>query len=199
MNSFRLFKGAGLVLALILIGSQPAHAQQEKGDKEVLFFSGNFFIGVGETSGSSGATLGGGLGYFLTRKNEVGGALTASVSRFRFCVARVGPGGIIVEDCESSTDFGLGLTGFYRYNFAGKDKRGFPFVGAELIVLDVTENFTGNIRARPHIGYKYFVKKNVAIDFNVGYTVELNKVEEQFFNRGRQGLIDGRVGLSFIF
>jgi hypothetical protein len=112
---------------------------------------------------------------------------------------RVGSDGTLVEECESDSNVGLGLTGFYRYNFAGKGKRGFPFVGAELIVLDVTENFTGNVRARPHVGYKYFVKKNVAIDFNVGYTVELNKVDERFFNRGREGVIDGRVGLSFIF
>ena len=72
-------------------------------------------------------------------------------------------------------------------------------MGAEIGVGDVTSNFTGNVRRRPFVGYKYYVKQNVALDFNVGYSFDINKVDEPFFNRDRGGNIDGRVGLSFIF
>ena len=194
-----ILKGV-LLFAVILVGCESSYGQHEKGDKEVLFFSGSFFIGVGETSGFSSVSVGGGMGYFLTRKHEVGGSLNANVFRFRLCSRVIdSDGNIISENCDSDTEFSAGLSGFYRYNFAGKGDRGFPFVGGEIGVADVTNNFTGNVRGRPFVGYKYYVKKNVALDFSVGYSFDINKVNERFFDTDRGGNINGRVGLSFIF
>lgn len=191
---------AVFLVAAILIGCETSSAQHERGDKEVLFFSGSFFIGVGETSGLSSFSAGGGMGYFLTRKHEVGGTLNANVFSFRTCIGNIDPDtGQIREDCDTDTEFFGGVSGFYRYNFAGKDKRGFPFVGGEVGVVDVTRNFTGNVQGRGFVGYKYYLKKNVALDFNVGYRFDINKVNERFFNSDREGNIDGRLGLSFIF
>ncbi|HEX5732688.1 MAG TPA: hypothetical protein VF131_07630 [Blastocatellia bacterium] len=200
MITIKVILKASLVFAVVLVGSASSHAQHEKGDKEVLFFSGSFFIGVGETSGFSSVSVGGGMGYFLTRKHEVGGTLNANLFRFRLCSRTIDPdGNVISEDCDSDTDFSGGLSGFYRYNFAGKDDRSFPFIGGEMSVLDVTNNFTGNVKGRAFLGYKYYVKKNVALDFTVGYSFDINKVNERFFDSDRGGNIDGRFGLSFIF
>jgi hypothetical protein len=194
---------AAAALAVIGLSSSPARAQQEKGNKEVLFFSGGFVIGVGETSGNSSLSLGGTGGYFLTRKNEVGVGTTFSVNRFRGCIRVIDSNGNIAgEECNSSTFYSLGFLGFYRYNFAAKDAIGFPVGGVEVSVADVTDNFTGNFRIRPFIGYKYYAKKNVAIDITAGYSADLNKVEIRdfpFLDRGRVGRIDGRVGLAFLF
>ena len=50
-------------------------------------------------------------------------------------------------------------------------------------------------------GYKYFLSKTVALDFSVGYSFDINKVNDsnQFFITDRSSSIDGRVGLSFVF
>ena len=73
-------------------------------------------------------------------------------------------------------------------------------MGATFVVADVANNFTGNFRARPHAGYKYFFNRNAAVDFSVGYSFDINEVQESgFFTQKRRREIDGRVGLSFVF
>jgi hypothetical protein len=46
---------------LLWVCCQSTHAQQRKGNKEVLVFSSGFFVGVGETSGNASFNLGGNL------------------------------------------------------------------------------------------------------------------------------------------
>jgi hypothetical protein len=207
--------GVMLVLAFLCFCSQSSRAQQKKGDNEVLAFSSGFAFGfggdtkIGSLEGQGFFTssfrvqsfsLGGDLGYFLTRRNEVGGGLALSATRFKSCFKSFSNGQITSESCNSDSNVGFGLSGFYRYNFVRGEAKGFPFVGGTISVASVTTNFTGNVRARPHVGYKYFLKRNVALDFSVGYTVELNKVgSDSPFIRDRSSSIDGRLGLSFVF
>jgi hypothetical protein len=203
------------VLALLCLGSQPSNAQPKKGDKEVLAFSSGFVfsfggdIKIGSLEGQGffsssfrvqSFSLGGDLGYFLTSRNEIGGGLAFSATRFRSCFKSFSNGQVTSESCNSDSNVGLGLSGFYRYNFVRGEAKGFPFVGGTISAASVTDNFTGNVRARPHVGYKYFLKKSVALDFSVGYTVDLNKVDDPGpFIRDRNSSIDGRLGLSFVF
>jgi hypothetical protein len=207
------------VLAVLLLCSPSSQAQQKKGDKEVLLFSNGFFsdfggdtklntlkasqftfVGFTSSSNSQGFNIGGEVGYFVTRKNEIGGGLFLSVDRFSSCQETFMDGELVDKHCGSDTRTGLGLTGLYRYNFAKAEAKGFPFVGGTISVSDVTTNFTGNVRARPHAGYKYFVKRNVALDFSVGYLIEVNKVnQDSLFVTDRHQRIDGQLGLSFVF
>jgi len=161
------------------------------------FTSGTFI----SSSSSQSLSLGGSLGYFATRKNEIGGGVSLSVFRFRSCTTSFNNGQITGESCGSDSDVSLGLSAFYRYHFDKADAKGFPFVGASISVGSVTRNFTGNIGARPHVGYKYFLKRNVALDFSVGYSVQLKKVDDDrfFFIQNRSSSVNGQLGLSFVF
>ena len=201
------------VLAVSLFCSPASQAQQKKGDKEITAFSSGFNFGFGGTFTSTSSdgrnttttsektqsfNLGGQLGYFLTRRNEIGGGISLFVSRVEFCNKFTGD--VTGEVCESDSNVGLGLSAFYRYNIAKAEAKGFPFVGAAVSVASVTSNFTGNVRLRPHAGYKYFVKKNVALDFSVGYSFDVNDVNDnRFFTTSRHHSIDGQLGLSFLF
>jgi hypothetical protein len=179
-----------------------AQAQPKKGDKEVFVLAGNTFIGLGDRSGNVFFSASGKLGYYFTRRNEVGGGISFYVDRFKSCSRVIDSDGhVISEQCDTETFAGVGFSGFYRFNIAREGARGFPFIGGEIAVADVTQNFTGNWRARPHIGYKYFLKKNIGLDFSFGYTVQLNKVKSPFpfIDQGRQGNLDGQIGLTFLF
>jgi hypothetical protein len=199
-----------LFVVSLLAVCDSAYAQQEKGDIEVLLFSGSFLTDVDVSSfrfidfeGSEiessvrirGFNIGGSAGYFITRRHEVGGGLNFFVSNFKSCRTVRNNGQVIDEDCRSNTDSDIGLSGFYRYNFAREGAKGFPFIGGDFSVGSLRDNSTGNFSARPHVGYKYFFKKNVALDLNVGYSMDLNRVGG--FERG--GRISGRVGFSFVF
>lgn len=205
-----------VVLALLCASSGSSLAQQKKGDKEITAFASGFSFTYGgdvrpaslegtgsffENNRSLNFNLGGQIGYFITRKNEFGGGLTLSVNRFSGCRTDFSDGQILGKTCDSDAAANLGLLGFYRYNFAKPEARGFPFVGASIAIGSVTDNFTGNIRARPHAGYKYFLKRNVALDFSVGYDIDVNKVSDNdgFFIQDRRMAIDAQLGLSFLF
>jgi hypothetical protein len=197
---------------IVLIGCGSAAAQQKKGDKEVRFFSGGFFFNFGGdsrfvdsfgnnvsfSSTSQGFEIGATVGYFATRRHEVGGGTHFSAFHTRSCT-RTLFGDQFSEFCNSNADVGLGLIGFYRYNFARETSKRFPFVAIQVSVNDVTGNFTGNVSAFPHAGYKYFLKGNVAVDFTVGYVIQVNKVRDSFFDRDRLNTIAGNFGLTFIF
>lgn len=214
--TFQKFSILSCLVAAVIVFSQPAFAQQKKGDKEVLGFASGFSFNWGgavkprDLEGSGGFTsyinsqtfsVSGNVGYFLTHKNEIGGGLGFSVARFKFCTKSFSNGRITAEQCETDSNVGLGLGGFYRYNFATPDAKGFPFVGASISIADVTSDYTGNVSARPHIGYKYFVKKNVALDFSVGYSIDINKSDNDnsFFIIERRNSVNGQLGLSFLF
>lgn len=204
------------VLFSLCVCSGASLAQQKKGDKEITAFSSGFYFSFGggfrpaslagsgsffENNNSQGFNVGAQMGYFLTRKSEIGGGLYFSVSHRSDCSIEFDDGQITGKSCDSDTFANLGLVGFYRYNFAKPDARGFPFVGASIGIDSVTDNYTGNIRTRPHAGYKYFLKKNVALDFTVGYNIAVNKVSENnaVFIQERSKTVDGQFGLSFVF
>jgi hypothetical protein len=211
----RVISVVALFVTTLLISYDSAQAQQKKGDKEIMFFSGGFTVSVDETGfehddltgrGAIGRTsdfrafsIGGKVGYFITRNNEIGASTFLGLFHAKFCIRSFEDGQITGESCDSDTAFAMGLGGFYRYHFARESARGFFFVGADLTADDVTRNFTGNIRIRPHVGYKYFFNKNVALDANVGYSAELNKRDSPFFARDREGSITGQFALSFLF
>jgi lipopolysaccharide assembly outer membrane protein LptD (OstA) len=206
-----------IILVFLCVSSGSTLAQQKKGDKEITAFASGFSFSFGggfrprSLAGASGFfsendkslnfNLGAQMGYFITRKSEIGGGLFLSVSHFSGCTTALNNGQITGKTCDSDSFANLGLVGFYRYNFAKADARGFPFVGVSIGIGSVTDNYTGNIRARPHAGYKYFLKKNVALDFSVGYDIDVNKVSDSksFFIQERGKVIDGQVGLSFVF
>jgi hypothetical protein len=192
-------------------------AQVEKGTKEILVFSSNFSISVkepetrfsvdentfsvGSFGNNGGFSIGGKFGYFLSQRNEIGAGTNLSVFHSKYCLRTFQDGQLIDEECERDTRYIQGVSGFYRYNFANKGSKRFPFVGAELSVADLTTNYTGNFRLRPQVGYKYFFNKNVALDLSVGYTMDLNekKRENDFFRIRRSSAFDGQAGLSFVF
>lgn len=213
MKTGKLLSSLLFLLTTVLLSSQSSLAQQKKGDFEITAFSSGFNFGFGgdfkSTSSDGRVTstttekvqsfnLGGQAGYFLTRRHEVGGGLNLSVSRFEIC--NKFSGDETGEFCNSDTNVGLGLSAFYRYNIAKAEAKGFPFVGVTFSVASVTDNFTGNFRLRPHAGYKYFVKRNVALDFSVGYSFDVNKVDDSsVFIVERRKSVDGQLGLSFVF
>jgi len=204
-----------LVLFVLAILCPSSMAQQNKGDIELLLASGGFTIRSGggltpvDFLGSGGGVSGsssqdffvsGSVGYFITRKNELGGGVGLTVSRFKYCLTSFSNGQVVGETCSSDTSASFGLSAFYRYNFSREGARGFPFVGASLAVADlVHRDFTGNVRARPNVGYKYFLTRSVGLDFSVGYTVDLNRFATSSFVEERSRSVDGQVGLTFIF
>jgi hypothetical protein len=200
-NTVRILTGMFFALCILSLCDATAQAQPKKGDKEVYLLTGNTYIGVGDQSGNASFSASGRLGYYFTRRNEVGGGIDFFVSHSKFCIpAFVEDGQVIIpERCDSFTNAGVGFSGFYRFNIAREGARGFPFIGADVSVADVTSHYTGNWRARPHVGYKYFLNKKVGLDFSFGYAVELNKVSDPIFNRGRQGYLLGQLGLTFLF
>jgi hypothetical protein len=201
-RTMRTIMGMIFTFCVLSVSATTATGQPEKGDKEVLVLAGNTFIGLGDRSGNVSFSASGKLGYYFTRRNEVGGGISFFVDHFKVCSRTIDSDGhIIFEQCDSGTNAGVGFSAFYRFNMAREGARGFPFIGGEIAVADVTQNFTGNWRARPHVGYKYFLKKNIGLDFSFGYTVDINKVKSSFtfIDQGRQGNLDGQIGLIFLF
>jgi hypothetical protein len=222
---FKTFAGGVCLFALLAVCGNSVSAQVEKGSKEITVFSGGFFadlnksesisriVILGETfetrisSRSQGFDVGGRFGYFLTRKHEVGGGISLTVNHSRICISSSGDDEDIGENCNSNTATGLGLAGFYRYNFAGKGERGFPFVGVGVEAANVTSDNRRLARLRPEGGYKYFLNKNVALDMSVGVSVDLNKFDEftgpitstTTFESNRRWNLNGRIGFSFVF
>jgi hypothetical protein len=218
MSIKNMILNAFLATTLLCLCFQVSNAQQKKGDMEIIGSSSSGFgLVFGGASrprtleGSSGSffssyseqyfNVAGELGYFVTRRHEIGGGLSFSVYHYSSCLKSYDNGKILGESCDSGTHAGLGLSGFYRYNFGRGEAKRFPFIGATLSVASVSQNFTGNFRARPHVGYKYFLKKSVALDFSVGYLFDINEVSgrDRFFIQDRSNSMDGRVGLSFVF
>jgi hypothetical protein len=220
---------------LILVFTLPVAAQVDRGTKEISVFSGGFSadlngsrfstttidgngVEIFETTiKNQGFNLGGRFGYFLTRRNEIGGGTNLTFNRTTLCRELTENGTVTIDACNSTRDFRLGFDGFYRYNFAGENDRGFPFVGASIGVQDVTTNFTGNFVARPEVGYKHFFNKHIALDVSAGVTFDLNKKlrvlgitnssggvlggddEDIFVDQNKRIRLNGQVGLSFIF
>lgn len=200
MNSTMRLVAAIAVLSVISMLGTSTQAQGKKGDKEVFFLAGNTSIGVGDTTGNVSFGASGLLGYYLTNRNEIGGGTSFYVARYKLCSRLIDENGKVVsQDCYSDTTGGIGFSAFYRYNISRESSKHVPFVGAQIAVADVAHNYTGNWRARPFVGYKYFLSKNIGLDFSFGYSVDLNRDRRDFSFDSRQGNLDGQVGLTFVF
>lgn len=179
----RLVSRTALAFSCLFVLSSASFAQQEKGDNE-LALVGNFAFGVG---GGSSFKTGLGVfnfGHYVTQRQEIGVGVIINVS---------GEGGF--EGEEGSTSFLAGPNAFYRYNFSRAGAKAFPYLGLE------GGGFfgSGDVKVgyvRPNLGFKYFFKRNVAFDMNVGYSRAFASSEGE---SGGANLVDGRIGISFIF
>jgi len=118
-----------IVVAFVFFLSGASLAQQKKGDVEITAFSSGFTFSFGgdfkptSLSGSGvfftsqkfqSFALGGEAGYFLTRKNKIGGGLAVSAIHFSSCTTTFDDGEITGETCGSDGSAHLGVTAFYR-------------------------------------------------------------------------------------
>jgi hypothetical protein len=168
--------------ALVLIASLSVRgvAQQEKGDKEVQIFgnvSTTTASGGGGGSSSTGS-VGGFIGYFLTRQLQL-------------------KGGMIVD--LSSTSGQTQATGVLSagvvFNFATEGRKTFPYVGVDILSIGTSEPNSQPITAyRPAAGFKTFFTRNAAFDLNVGIE---QMTGQQAQNAGTT--VDSRFGLAFVF
>lgn len=164
-----------LVLALL---PQPAAAQAEKGDKEVIFNAFVFHIKPDAGSWFSTGTVLGSLGYYFTNKWQGGGGANVSIS-----------GG-----AGTGTEVTFGFNGFVRYNFSTEGRKTVPYVGFDYFMFDADEP-TNLSFFRPNAGVKYFFARNVALDFNGGYS--RNFFADSTF--GKLHAIDYRAGIAYVF
>jgi hypothetical protein len=163
-----------------MLAASPAAAQQEQGDKELSIFATTATSFGGGTPTFTNGTIVPGIGYFITRQVEVSGISFISIS---------GGGGT-----GTSVDFGLG--GTLDYNFAKEGRKAFPYLGIELDWFNVSGSpRTNDVEIRPHGGFKFFVKRNVALDLNAGYR---RGISGPFKDAGLN-IIDVRFGIKFIF
>ena len=164
------------------------------GDKEVLMNT-NMNIGIGN---SIGATTGSGnfmVGYFISSKWEAGMGLFFTITAY-------------VEEAPDNTSGRpyhrkntSGVVGpliFGRYNWHTGDKS-LTYVGLELGLQAYRTNVgngTNDWLGRPHVGYKYFIKKSVAFDANMGYNAIFSNAQNSVH---RSDSLDFKIGLAFIF
>jgi len=166
----------GLVLVIVALSAVPAAAQAEKGDKSVSF-NGMVMVFTGEGVTYEMGVVTAGLSYYATEKVEVG----------------VAPVITIVGGADTDTAATFGFTTFGRYNFAAKGRKAVPYLSAEYWLYDHhdVKNFSA---LRFAGGAKYYVKRNIAFDFNAGYA-------RNFFadEAWRINVIDFRFGIAYVF
>ena len=158
---------------LVLLGAVPAFAQAEKGDKEVLLngdVSSSF--GGGSTSATTG-NVSAGLGYYFTQRVELFGSVNLSMSR--------------QATAGTSVDAGVGMS--TRYNFAQPGVKTVPYLGFEYS-LNSVKNPKNSSFVEPNGGIKYYLRRNVAFDFNVSYGHALSSA-------GGGNVVRESVGLVF--
>ena len=166
------------IIAIAALLPSLAHAQQEKGDKEVQVF-GNVSTTTGGDGGNmSNGSVGGFIGYFLTRQIQVKGGMIVDLSS---------AGG-------STTETGI-LSAGLVYNFATQGRKTFPYVGIDIMSIgNSTPNSQPTTAYRPSAGFKAFFTRNAAFDMNFGV--------EQMTGQQAQSAgttVDSRFGLSFVF
>jgi len=171
-----LWRLLALACLLVVSSAVPALAQAEKGDKEVLF-NGDVTTAFGgdTTSSTTTGNVSGGLGYYFTQQVELFGALNLGFSRDAI-------GG-------TNTDAGIGLA--FRYNFARTGRQTVPYLGLEYAMNSV-KSAKDSSYIQPNAGFKYYLQRNMAFDFNVSYGHAL-------FTSGSGNIIRESFGLVFGF
>lgn len=150
-------RGSLVLAALTLAVSGSAAAQQQKGDKEVqLFFTSSYTKTTGGPSTTS-TTIGFIGGYFITAPLEL----------------RLG-----IVGNGTTTSGGGGTTGAFfftpgvTYSFIRSGQKTVPYLGVDAYFSAVNSpgGTVNNNSIRPNGGAKYFISRNAAVDFNIGYT-----------------------------
>ncbi|HLG15737.1 MAG TPA: hypothetical protein VJH03_14720 [Blastocatellia bacterium] len=173
----KLVSSAAVVFACMCLFSTPTYAQQEKGDKSVQLL-GSFLIGFGEEDIKQGTVVAN-LGYFATRNHEVG----------------VGVILLVQGGAGTDTTTLAGPNGYWRYNFGAAGAKSVPYMGVEGGGIFGSDDLKVGF-VRPHAGFKYYFKRNVAFDLNVGYIRGFATFSGE---SGGANLVDTRIGLSFVF
>jgi hypothetical protein len=167
-----------LVLGCLLVAASavPAFAQAEKGDKEVLL-NGDVTTAFGGDSTTTATTgnVSGGLGYYFTQAIELFGAMNLGFAR----------------DATNGTDVDAGLGLAFRYNFARTGRQTVPYLGVEY-ALNSVKNAKDSSYIQPNAGFKYYLQRNMAFDFNVSYGHAL-------FTSGGGNIVRESFGLVFGF
>ncbi len=167
----------------------------KSGDKELLL-NGNLNIGIGDnvgTSTGSGSLL---VGYYFSPKFEGGLGLFFEMASVMDEVPQTDPAAQPL--LTKSTAGTIGPMIFGRYIFHAGQK-GHTYFGLEVgLQASRGDNVeaTNDWFARPHIGFKHFIKKNVAFDVNFGYKAITSKAENTV---SRSDSLDFKLGIAMIF
>lgn len=192
-----MFRGLVSIRALIVIllcstfqfVATDAKAQAAKGEQE-FSISGDIFIPVKDTQGTTGL-VSGNLSHYFTRRFQAGIGGT-----FNFFADTQD-----VYDSKGNiagTKSVLAVTSdpqlFFRYNFPHEKSPTVPYVGLEAgtsIQSDGnTTQFQDNFYMRPNIGFKYYFSKRAAFDWNTGYQAVVKD--------SSNGTMDFRMGISVL-
>ena len=163
-------------LGLVAFPQLRVAAQQQAGDKEIQVFGNITTISSSGSSYSSGS-VGGLIGYFLTRQIQVSGGA--------FVTLQGGSGGSTTTSTE--------LSGGLRYNFATEGRKAFPYLGIDMGTSASSDGSPSQSFYRPSAGFKTFFTRNAAFDLNVGV---MRFTQQQ---QNAPTMVDSQFGLSFVF
>jgi hypothetical protein len=151
------------------------------------------------------------MGYYVTRQLEVRGGVGGGVREAQACSVTQTVNGILTctEFNNSLTVLDPTITAGFVFNFSTEGQMTVPYVGADYAAIGVHSpgkitlvsstrsfqefvlNWTNNIR--PTGGVKFFVRRNIAFDINVGWDKDLGE------NASDLNTFDMRVGFSYVF
>lgn len=171
----RIWRQLATASLLILCLAASALAQAVKGDKEVLLNGDVTSSFGGDASAATTGNVAAGLGYYFTQQMELFGSLNLSMSR--------------EATAGTSADAGLGVA--FRYNFVTPGRQTVPYVGVAYSLNSMKDPGDSSY-AQPNVGFKYYVRRNMAFDVNVSYGHAL------FSNNGGN-VVRESVGLVFGF
>ena len=164
-----------LTIALCLAFNSSAFAQADKGDKELLL-SGDVTTFTGGGASFTQGTASGSIGYYFSKSLELIGGTSLSLS----------------QGDSGGTSVDAGLNGAFRYNFSSSGKKAVPYVGFEYFMNSVRDPKDSSF-IRPNGGFKYYFKRNVAIDVNGGWG------RNAFASGPKFNVINERIGIVFVF
>jgi len=187
----------------------PAFAQQAQGDVE-LQINANSAVTTSdvETSGSGSVNLF--VGYYITRLLQIHGGIGVGLATLPSCtvIDATGPVPTCDEAKGSELVFNPTLTAGVTFHFSGEGQKTVPYLGLDYarigvhggpelkmdgntIVEEYPLHWTNNVRANG--GIKFFLQRNIAFDFNIGWDKDLDDEAEDV------NTFDMRFGFSYVF
>jgi len=201
---------ASVAVLLVLLLAVPASAQQEKGDKE-LQLNANLSVTSGGGSSTGNGSVNILLGYYLTRQFEIRGGTGIGIMALQACSHTQSSAGVLTCTAfdKSQVVGNPTFTAGAVFNFAAQGQKVAPYIGGDYSAIGVHSagalkltssttfsqnfplNWTSNIR--PNGGIKFFIKRNIALDINVGWEKDLGD------NSSGLNTFDTRIGFSYVF